>query len=46
MTRAAAGRPQVHHGSAAAAVFTPGAVGTVSGPSAVTVYVAGSAGDA
>ncbi|GFN03959.1 hypothetical protein Smic_25150 [Streptomyces microflavus] len=37
MTRAAAGRPQVHHGRVAAAVATAGAVGTVSGPSAVTV---------
>ncbi len=42
----AAGSTQVHQGSEAAAVFTAGAVGTVSGPSRVTVYVAGSAGDA
>lgn len=46
MTTAAAGRPQVHQGRVAAAVLTPGAVGTVSAPSRVTVYVAGSAGEA
>lgn len=46
MTAAAAGSPQVHHGSPADAVFTAGAVGTVSGPSRETVYVVGSAGEA
>lgn len=37
MTTAAAGSPQVHQGRTAEAVFTAGAVGTVSGPSRETV---------